>query len=342
MIVWIGWGLRNLCKFDLLKGYWQVPLTSRARELSAFVTPDDFLQYRVMPFGLRNAPATFQRLINKVLSGLSNCEAYLDDVVLYSSSWSDHLAQIRELFVRLTAASLTLNLSKCEFGKATVTYLGKIVGNGHVRPIEAKIESICAFPVPTSRKELRRFLGMTGYYRGFCPNFASLVAPLTDLVSTKVSFNWTNVSQQAFDGAKALLASAPVLVAPDFSQPFCLAVDASDTGAGAVLLQKRPDGVEHPVCYYSKKFNVHQRVYSVVEKEALALVLAIQHFEVYLGSSASPIVVYTDHNPLVFLHRMKDRNQRIMRWSLFLQPFSLDIKHIRGSENVIADALSRA
>lgn len=134
-------------------------------------------------------------------------------------------------------------MSKCEFGKATVTYLGKIVGNGHIRPIEAKIESICAFPVPSNRMELHRFLGMTGYYRGFCPNFASLVAPLTDLVSTKVSFNWTTVSQQAFDGAKALLASAPVLVAPDFSQPFCLAVDASDTGAGAVLLQKRQDGV---------------------------------------------------------------------------------------------------
>ncbi|KAI2646146.1 Retrovirus-related Pol polyprotein [Labeo rohita] len=225
-------------KFDLLKGYWQVPLTAKAKELSAFVTPDDFLQYRVMPFGVRNAPATFQRLVNRVLSRLSGCVAYLDDVILYSSSWADHLVTIRELFVRLTEASLTLNLAKCEFGKATVTYLGKVVGNGQVRPIEAKIESICAFPVPANRRELRRFLGMAGYYRGFCQNFASIVAPLTDLISTKVPFEWTTVSQQAFDGAKALLASAPVLVAPDFSQPFCLAVDASETGVGAVLLQK--------------------------------------------------------------------------------------------------------
>lgn len=112
------------------------------------------------------------------------------------------------------------------------------MGNGQVRPIEAKIESICAFPVPANRRELRRFLGMAGYYRGFCPNFASIVAPLTDLISTKVPFEWTTVSQQAFDGAKALLVSASVLVAPDFSQPFCLAVDASEMGVGAVLLQK--------------------------------------------------------------------------------------------------------
>ena len=139
-----------------------------------------------------------------------------------------------------------------------------------------------------------------------------------------------------------MLSSAPVLAAPRFEEPFRLAVDASDYGAGAVLLQLGSDGVEHPVCYFSRKFNRHQRVYSTVEKEALALVMAVQYFEVYLGSASDYITVYTDHNPLVFIDRMRNSNQRIMRWSLILQPYPLHIKYIRGVENIIADALSRA
>lgn len=328
-------------KFDLLKGYWQVPLTSRAKELSAFVTPDSFLQYRVMPFGVRNAPATFQRLINRVLAGMRGCDAYLDDVVLYSSDWANHVGQIRELFTRLAAANLTVNLAKCEFGKASVTYLGKVVGGGQVRPVSAKVEAVCGFPVPESRRELRRFLGMAGYYRAFCRNFASVVVPLTNLLSPKVPFYWSEKCQDAFDNVKALLASAPVLMAPDFDSPFSVAVDASESGAGAVLLQLGSDGVEHPVGYFSKKFNRHQKVYSTVEREALALILAVQHFEVYLGSSSRPIEVYTDHNPLVFIDRMRNHNQRIMRWSLILQQYPLKILHIQGKDNVVADALSR-
>ncbi|CAL9694039.1 unnamed protein product [Knipowitschia caucasica] len=143
----------------------------------------------------------------------------------------------------------------------------------------------------------------------------------------------------AFEMLTALLASAPVLIAPDFDQPFKVAVDASDFGAGAVLLQDR-SGVEHPVCYFSRKFNVHQCRYSTIEKEALALILALEHFEVYVSSS-DPVVVYTS-TPLVALSRMKNTNQRLMRWSLFLQAFTLDIRHIRGRDNVLADALSRS
>ena len=138
-----------------------------------------------------------------------------------------------------------------------------------------------------------------------------------------------------------MLQSAPVLRAPDFGSPFKLAVDASDAAAGAVLLQDDDEGVEHPVCYFSKKFTRSQRNYSTVEKECLALVLALQHFEVYVSSSNSPIVVYSDHNPLVFLHKLKDKNQRLLRWSLMLQEYSLDIRHIKGKDNVIADCLSR-
>ncbi len=161
-------------KLDLLKGYWQVPLTERASEISAFATPDVFLQYRVMPFGLRNAGATFQRLMSIVLSNVSNCEAYLDDVVCYADTWRDHLQTIDEVLRRLSDANLTLNLAKCEFGCATVTYLGKEVGSGQVRPLNSKIQAILDFPVPKTRRELLRFLGMTGYYRCFCKNFSYL------------------------------------------------------------------------------------------------------------------------------------------------------------------------
>ena len=329
-------------KLDLLKGYWQVPLTPRAQAISAFVTPDAFLEYTVMPFGVRNAPATFQRLVNTVLSGLPGCEAYLDDIVVYSSTWDDHIQQLRAVFDRLGEANLTLNLAKCEFGQATVTYLGKVVGRGQVKPVHSKVEAILSFPPPVTRRGLMRFLGMAGYYRSFCRNFSAVAAPLTDLLSPKVRYKWSPSCQHSFDGVKALLTSAPVLAAPAFERPFKIAVDACDSGAGAVLLQDGDDGIEHPVSYYSKKFNRHQRVYSTVEKEALALILALKHFEVYVGSSNEPTLVYTDHNPLVFLNQMRNTNRRLMRWSLFMQCFNVEVKHVRGKDNVLADTLSRS
>ena len=135
---------------------------------------------------------------------------------------------------------------------------------------------------------------------------------------------------------------SPVLLAPDFDRQFKLAVDASDVGCGAMLFQEGPDGIDHPVCYYSRKFNKHQRNYSTVEKECLGMILAVQHFEIYVSSGAYPILVYTDHNPLTFLHRMKNKNRRIMRWSIFLQEYDLEIQHVAGKDNIIPDALSRA
>lgn len=235
---------------------------------------------------------------------------------------------------------MTLNLSKCEFAKAVVTYLGKVVGQGQVKPVNAKVESIVEFPAPSNKRELRRFLGMTGYYRGFCKNFATVVAPLTDLLSTERKFVWDDKCESAFCSAKDLLCNAPVLSAPNFTLPFSLQVDASARGAGAVLMQADDAGIEHPVSYFSKKFTRCQQNYSVIEKEALALLLALQHFEVYL-SSGNTIVVYTDHNPLTFLARMSNSNQRLMRWALIVQEFDLDIRYKKGAENVIADALSR-
>uniref|UniRef100_A0A1A8DUL4 ribonuclease H n=1 Tax=Nothobranchius kadleci TaxID=1051664 RepID=A0A1A8DUL4_NOTKA len=273
---------RFVTKLDLLKGYWQVPLTEAASEASAFVTPDDFLEYTVMPF------------------------------------------------------------AKSDFVKATVTYLGKEVGQGSVRMLQDKIQAITEFPVPKTRRELRRFIGMVGYYRCLCKNFAVVASPLTDLLSSQVSFKWTTAAQGAFENCKLLLCSAPVLKAPDITRPFKLEIDASDVGMGAVLLQEDEGALDHPVSYFSKKFAKYQLHYSTVEKETLALVLAIQHFEVYLYPGSNPIVVYTDHNPLVFLSRMYNKNQRLMRWALLVQDYNLHIQHKKGTENIVADSLSRA
>ena len=328
-------------KFDLLKGYWQVPLTRRAQEISAFITPSGLYSYKVMPFGLRNAPATFQRLMNRVVGDLAGCAVYLDDVVVYSSNWDSHVQRIQTLFERLASARLTVNLAKCEFARATVTYLGHVVGQGHVRPVQAKVLVVEQFPVPTTKKELMRFLGMVGYYRSFCRNFSSVAASLTDLLRGKVEYVWSPVCQQAFQNVKALLCSAPVLAAPCVEKPFKLQVDASHVGTGAVLMQSDKEGLDRPVRFFSKKFNRHQLNYSVIEKELLALVWALGHFDVYVGSGV-PVVVFTDHNPLTFLNSLKCPNQRLIRWSLMLQTYCLDIRHIKGSDNVVADALSRA
>ena len=323
--------------FDMLKGYWQVPLTQRAREISAFVTPSGLYQYKVMPFGMKNAPATFQRMVNKLVRDIDGCEGYIDDVVIYSDDWSDHIRQIKRFFQIMREAKLTINLMKSEFGKATVKYLGHIVGQGQVRPLDAKIQTIVKFPIPTSRKELARFLGMAGYYRNFCLNFSEIAAPLTNLLSKKVKFVWTDDCQLAFDKVKLLLQKSPVLKSPDYE----LIIDSSDVGTGSVLVQEASDGLDHPVSYFSKKFLKYQKNYSVVEKETLGLVLALEHFDVYLGSTPYKIKVYTDHNPLTFLKTMKNKNQRLVRWSLALQEYKLEIQHIPGSENVVADALSR-
>ena len=328
-------------KFDLLKGYWQVPLTDRAREVSSFITSQGLFSYKVMSFGLRNAPATFQRLMNTVVSGLQGCAVYLDDVVVFSNTWGGHLDSIRALFQRLAQAQSTVNLAKCEFARATVTYLGKVVGQGQVCPIRAKTLAIDQYPSPIDKKELMRFLGMVGFYRCFCPNFSSVVAPLTDLLKSSVKFSWTPDCQTSFETVKALLTSSPVLAAPQLNRPFKLQVDASQVGAGAVLLQEDEHGVDCPVSFFSRKFVSYQANYSVIEKEALALIWALQHFDVYVAGACS-LIVFSDHNPLTFLHSLQNPNQRLMRWALFLQPYHLDIRHIKGTDNVIADALSRA
>ena len=203
---------------DLLKGYWQVPLTDRAKQLSAFVTPDGLYQYQVMPFGMKNAPATFQRMINKLVGRMEGCEAYIDDVVVYSDSWEDHLIRLRRVLTKFAEVNLTVNLAKSEFGHAEVTFLGHVVGSGWVKPLRAKIQSILEYPPPSNRRELMRFLGMAGYYRRFCQNFSVITAPLTNLLKKGQEYVWSTSCQNAFKRVKSVLTSVPVMLSSKLSE----------------------------------------------------------------------------------------------------------------------------
>ncbi|XP_069163371.1 uncharacterized protein [Procambarus clarkii] len=332
---------RYLTKFDLFKGYWQVPLTEKAKPISAFVTPDGLFECQVMPFGMKNAASTFQRLMGTVLRDVENTLVYIDDVLIYDVDWQDHLRHIEDFFKAMLQSGLVVNLHKSEFARTSVIFLGHKVGGGWIAPKASKIEAIIQYPTPATRKDILRFLGMAGFYRKFVPNFSSIAAPLTNLLKKGVKLIWDENCQKAFESLKAILISSPILRSPSFEDRFILTVDASDYGLGSVLSQTDEKGVEHPVAYHSKKFTPSQLNYSVIEKETLALINSVQHFEVYLTSNGHPILVRTDHNPLKFLAQFKQKNLRLTRWSLHLQQYPLQIEHIKGVDNVVADALSR-
>lgn len=336
-------GANFVTRLDLLRGYYQVPLTPRAQEISGFVVKNGLFTYKVMPFGLCNAASSFQRIMNILVQPLEGVEAYLDDLVVFSDDWQSHLERLEQLLKALQKYNFTVNLQKCDFGKAQIKYLGFKIGKGLVAPDQLKVQAILNFPSPQDRKALQRFLGMATYYRRFCPNFAQVASPLTRLTSPKYKFNWDENCEQAFKRLKRFLSSAPVLRAPNFQIPFTLHVDASDAAIGAVLLQSFQNGnILHPICYFSYKLKEYQRSYSTIEKEALALVLSLEHFDVYLGYTPHVINIYSDHNPLTFINSMKSKNVRILRWALRIQPYRISIFHIKGSSNVLADALSRS
>lgn len=330
---------KYLTKIDMTRGYWQVPLDEESVPLSAFVTPFGHFAWRVMPFGLRNAPATFSRLVNKLLRGMDEfAAAYLDDILIFSNSWEEHLNHIRMVFQRIRQAGLTLNISKCVFGVAEVDYLGHHIGLGKVQPRENKVIALLNYPRPVNKKQLQSFLGLAGFYRKYIPHYSHITSVLTDLLKQGAKFKWSEEAEQTFLDIKSRLVSRPILRPPNFDIPFHLAVDSSNLATGAVLFQTH-DGTEYPICYFSHKLDVHQKRYSTIEKEALGLVLAVRAFSVYFGST--PVKVYTDHNPLVFIQKMANYNQKLLRWCLELQQYNLEVVHRPGKDNFFADLLSR-
>jgi hypothetical protein len=231
-----------------------------------------------------------------------------------------------------------LKRSKCFFATAEVEFLGHKVGLNKVEPRRQTVQALLDFERPCDRKQLRSYLGLAGYYRKFIPHFADITTCLTNLLRAGVKFEWTADTEKAFFDLKSRLASRPILRPPNFTLPFSLAVDASNVAIGSNLFQVI-DGIEHPICFFSKRLDQHQQRYSTVEKEALALVLSVRVFSVYFGNQ--PVTVYTDHSPLQFIQRMSNFNQKLLRWALELQQFNIKIIHRSGKNNLIPDILSR-
>lgn len=332
-----------ISKIDLKDAFWKVNLSKESRPKTAFTIPNRPLyQFCRMPFGLCNAPQTLCRLMDKVITYnlRSHVFVYLDDLLIVSKSFDEHIAHLIEVAQLLRKAGLTINITKSSFGLSQVKYLGYIVGNGSITVNSEKVKAITDYPVPKNIKGLRQFLGMAGWYRRFVADYATITFPLTELQTKKKPFKWTAEAQEAFEKLKDALSTAPVLIHPDYSKRFIVQCDASKVGIGAVLAQEDEYGIERPIAYMSKKLNGAQRNYSVTELECLAVVLAIKKFRIYI--EGHEFIIVTDHASLKWLMRQKDLSGRLARWALKLQGYNFNIIHRRGKDNLVPDALSRS
>ena len=326
---------------DLASGYWQIAMDESSREKTAFTTHVGLYDFTVMPFGLCNAPATFQRLMESVLHGLigRSCMVYLDDVLVLGDSVEEHIANLRKVWSRLSQAGLRLKPSKCKLFQKEVKYLGYVVSPEGIATDPEKVNAIRAFPQPSDLKSLRSFLGLASYYRRFIPQFSVVSGPLFALTRKDTPFRWDDRCQTAFDKLKSSLTESPVLSFPQFSQDFRLETDASGEGLGAVLSQEQEDGSIRPIAYASRTLQPHESNYGVTELEALAVVWAVRHFRQYLYGHTCH--VYTDHEALKSLLNTPHPSGKLARWGLTLQELDLTIHYCPGKKNTKADALSR-
>lgn len=333
-------GAKYFTIFDLAQGFHQIPMTSEDAHKTAFSTPYGHYQFQRMPFGLKNAPATFQRLMDTVLMGLQGNEVfvYLDDIVIYARSLEEHSIKIRKVLKRLKAANLTLQPDKCTFLRKEVAYLGHIISTEGVKPDPKKIHAVRNFPTPRNAKNIKQFLGLSGYYRRFIPDFSRTAKPLTDLLKKDTKFAWNENQQYAFDTLIEALCSKPILQYPNFSEEFVLSTDASGYAIGGVLSQGAT-GKELPIAYASRTLSDAENRYSTIEKECLAIVYCLSHFRQYLYGRKFTVI--TDHRPLVWLHSIKDPSSRLWKWRLRLSEYEFEIRYKPGKVNSNADALSR-
>ena len=311
-----------------------------SREKTAFVTHAGLFEFNVMPFGLCNATSCFQRLMECVLRSLNWRIAliYLDDVLVYSRTFSDHLDHLRLVFDRFREAGLKLKPKKCHFGQKSVKFLGHVISKHGVQPDPDKIKAIKEYPVPRKVKDVRAFLGLANYYRKFVKDFAKIAGPLHDLTKKALKFQWTDECQAAFERLKSALIQAPILAYPDFTLPFDLYVDASDEALGMVLGQVQ-NGREVVISYSGRKLLPAEKNYSVTEREALAVVAGIKYFQPYVYGRR--FTVHTDHNAVRWLMNIKEPTGRLARWAVLLQQYDFNIVHRSGKSNGNADALSR-
>ena len=325
---------------DLTKGYWQVLLTDESKPLTAFQTPKGLFQFCVMPFGLVTASATFTRLMRLVLQGISNVDNFIDDIIVFTQTFHEHLAVLRELLLKLREANLKAKPSKCSLLYPKVGCLGHVVGNDRMYPNPDKISVIENAQRPVTKKQLRSFLGLVGFYRKYVPDFTVIALPLTDMTKKGKPnrLEWSEAAECAFQSLKQALVKFPILKLPDIRQMFILQTDASNRGIGAVLLQF--SGNEKlPVAYAGRKLKDSEENYATIEKECLAIIWAVSKFQRYLYGAE--FLLETDHKPLTYLHQSKVNNARLMRWALSLQPYRFRLISIKGKDNVGADYISR-
>ena len=326
----------------LQQNSYQVPLDQATKEKSAFITPFGQFCYNVLPFGMQNSSSTFQRLMDQVLSSCQGyAQAYIDDICIYSETWADHMVHLKDVLSKLAQAGLTAKPVKCKVANSQVSFLGHTIGQGVIQPMTDKLDAVAHFPRPLTKKQVRAFLGLSGYYRKFVPHYSTIASPLVEL--TKKSASNTVMSEtceRAFTALKSKLMSPPLLRAPDFSKKFLLQTDASNCGLGAVLAQIDDEDVEHPIAYLSRKMLAREQNYSVPEKECLAIVWAVHKLKYYLYGQ--DFLVLTDHRALKWLDTFRTSNSRLLRWSMMLQEFTFNVQYKKGISNGNADGLSRA
>ncbi|KAJ8712243.1 hypothetical protein PYW07_005085 [Mythimna separata] len=326
---------------DLKAGYWQINVAPEDRPKTSFITPFGTLQFRRMPFGLRNAPSTFQRLIDRFRSGLKDvCVlAYLDDLLVISSDPLSHVQDLQQVFDRLRLFNLTANRVKCVFARDTVTYLGHVISARGIEPDPMKVDAVMKMEPPSNLKQLKTFLQTCSWFRKFIPNFSEVGRSLTSLTKKTARWHWGETEQQAFEDLKSRLSTSPILIQPDFEEPFILRTDASGYALGAVLLQGPTPQEERPIEYASRLLLPAERNYHTTEREALAVVWALDKFRGYV--EGAKVRVATDHQPLKWLLSLKTPSGRLARWAMKLQSFNLDIEYTPGKINVVADTMSR-
>ena len=332
--------------FDARSGYHHMELSAKARPKSAFVTPTDKYEFTRCPFGLTQAPAYFQRLINKVLADLDFAFGYLDDILIYSPDVPTHLVHMRQLFQRLREADLKLNREKCNFFKSHIQYLGHLISGEGIKPLPEKLESIKEMPPPTTPKEVKQFLGLIGYYRKFVPRFADVARPLTNLTRLDQPFEWSDKCQASFELLKEALIKEPILRFLDPNKPYTLYTDASKYAWSCVLTQQYTHDmdnkqivVNHPITYVSGLFKGSQLNWVALTKEAYAIYMSIKKLTYYLDDAE--ITLRSDHLPLKRFLQRNTLNTKVNNWAVEISPFKITFEYIKGIKNTLADTMSR-
>ena len=338
-------GAKVFSVIDLRSGYDHIALGKSSRAKTTFVMPFGKYKFLMVPFGLDQAPAYFQLLMNKVLKGLKFAMTYLDDIIIFSQDELQHLEHLEIVFSHLREAGLKMKCSKCDFFKSEIHYLGHLISSEGNSPLPNKLDSIRHMLVPNSTKEIKQFLGLTGYYRKFVPRFADISRPLTTLMKKDVKFQWTSACQKSFELLKETLCGEPVLKYADTSKPYTLYTDASKFGWAGVLTQPHTmtiDGksttTDHPVAFVSGLFRGSQLNWAALMKEAFAIYMSVKKLSFYLTDAQ--ILLRSDHKPLEKFLLKNTLNSKVNNWAMELEAFNIQFDYIKGSNNILVDTLN--